>query len=465
MAYWGEAMTFNHPVWMQQNPAAARDVLEKLGASPTERRAKARTDREKEYLAAVEILYGDGSKLERDLHYEQAMATVHEHFPDDVEASAFYGLAILGTAHAGRDTAIYMRAARILEESWLDHREHPGLVHYLIHCYDDPAHAPLGLRAARIYARVAPDAPHAQHMTSHIFLALGMWQETVDANLAAVANVNRQRLAEGKAPVHWGHYSTWLAYAYLQLGQSAKVRKMLDECHTEMASQTVSNAPSRELDPDRSGPGSFANMRLRFLLDTGEWQSEVTQWIAPTNIGPGGRLDYALADAFSQIALGRKPEARTAVSGLETVSREVIELATKQANPDPTDRVRPEIVLLEARGLLAELEGDVVSAEKLLRQAVRLEESLPVAFGPPTIDKPTDELLGQFLLRQSRPREAHTQFERALARTPGRRLARKGLDVFSIGLPALGTSGNAKDDSVLFWPQQNDPICGLPMRR
>jgi tetratricopeptide (TPR) repeat protein len=465
MAYWGEAMTFNHPVWMQQNLAAARAALGKLGASATERRAKAKSDREKEYIDAVEILYGEGSKLERDLRYERAMAKLREHYPDDVDASAFYGLAILGTAHAGRDTAIYMRAAAVLEENWLAHREHPGLVHYLIHCYDDPTHAPLGLRAARIYARVAPDAPHAQHMTSHIFLALGMWPETVEANVAAVANINRRRHAEGKGPIYWGHYSTWLAYAYLQLGQSEQVRNMLTECHSEIESQAASDVPSDELDPDRSGTASLANMRLRFLVDTGDWQSEAAQWIAPTNTGPGGRLDFALADAFREIALRRKPEAQRAVESLKTISREVIEVATRQASPDPTDRVRPEIVLLESRGLLAELEGDVADAEKLLRQAVGLEETIPIAFGPPTVDKPTYELLGQFLLRQGHPGEAHAQFEKALARTPGRRVARKGLEVSAIGLPPLAVSSDTNNETVVLSARENDPICGLPMRR
>jgi hypothetical protein len=230
MAYWGEAMTFNHPIWMQQDLKAARDALNKLAPTPAARRARAMTDREKEYLDAVEILYGDGSKEERDFRFEDALAKLHARYPDDVDAAAFYGLAILGTAHAGRDIATYMRAAGVLEEAWVNHREHPGLVHYLIHSYDDPAHAPLGLRAARIYAKIAPDAGHAQHMTSHIFLALGMWQEVVQANIAAMANVDRARKAEGKGPARCGHYPTWLGYGYLQLGQVDKARSAVASC-------------------------------------------------------------------------------------------------------------------------------------------------------------------------------------------------------------------------------------------
>jgi hypothetical protein len=187
--------------------------------------------------------------------------------------------------------------------------------------------------------------------------------------------------------------------------------------------------------------------------------------MAPTNIGPGARLDFALGDAFREIALRRMPEARTIVNRLEAISHEVADLAAKQASPDPTDRVRPEILLLEARGLLAEVDGDVAGAEKLLRQAAALEETIPIAFGPPAIDKPTNELFGQFLLRRGRQAEAHAQFEKALARTPGRRLARKGLEVSSVGLPSLAASSNTKEPSVVLSAPENDPICGVPMRR
>src|SRR6266436_2206745 len=243
MAYWGEAMTFNHPVWMQQDLKAARDVLNKLALTPPARRARAKTDREKAYFDALEILYGDGSKEARDFRYEGAVAKGYARYPDDVDAAAFYGLAILGTAHAGRDIATYMRAAAVLEEAWINHRDHPGLVHYLIHSYDDPTHAPLGLRAARINATIAPDAGHAQHMTSHIFLALGMWREVVQANIAAMADVDRVRKAAGKGPAGCGHYASWLGYAHLQLGQLDKARSAIASCRASVESLAAMDHP------------------------------------------------------------------------------------------------------------------------------------------------------------------------------------------------------------------------------
>jgi tetratricopeptide (TPR) repeat protein len=427
MAYWGEAMTFNHPIWMQQDLEAARAALRKLAPTPEARRAKAKTEREKAYLDAIEILYGSGSKAERDSRYEKAMAKLHERFPDDVNAAAFYGLSILGTAHAGRDIPTYMRAAGVLEEAWMDHREHPGLVHYLIHCYDDPAHAPLGLRAARIYARIAPDAGHAQHMTSHIFLALGMWQECVDANLAAIAAVDRQRKADGEAPLCCGHYPTWLAYAYLQLGKTEEARHAMASCRSDLESHSADDHPGEAMDPDDSRSGSYANMRLRYLIDTGDWAGAEALAPVPETAGPGGRLDFAFARVLAEVGQRHRAEAKQALEKLEAVAREVAEIETKRADPDPTYRTRPQIFLLEGRGLLAEQEGDLEAAGKLLRQAVALEETLPIAFGPPTIDKPTHELLGEFLLRHDRADEARTEFEKALARTPRRRLAEQGL--------------------------------------
>ena len=427
MAYWGEAMTFNHPVWMQQDLKAGRDALNKLALTPPARRAKAKTEREKGYFDALELLYGDGSKEERDFRYEDAMAKLYARYPEDVDAAAFYGLAILGTAHAGRDIATYMRAAGVLEEAWINHRDHPGVVHYLIHSYDDPAHAPLGLRAARIYAKIAPDAGHAQHMTSHIFLALGMWREVVEANIAAIADVDRVRKAAGKGPAPGcGHYPSWLGYGYLQLGQMDKARSAVALCRASVESQAAMDHPGMSMDPDTSLTGSFASMRLRYLLDTGDWTGEIAGWTVPKNAGAGARLDFAFARAMGEIMQGHRDAARQALTELEAVGHEVTDIKTKSGDPDPSYRVRPEIFLLEVRALLAEQEGDFAGAERLMLQAVSLEDKLPIAFGPPTIDKPSHEILGEFLFRRGRKDEAHAEFEKAVARTPGRRLTEQG---------------------------------------
>jgi tetratricopeptide (TPR) repeat protein len=435
MAYWGEAMTFNHPIWMQQDLAAARAALAKLAPTAQERAAKAKTDRENAYLNAVEILYGEGSKEERDFRYEDAMADLHSRYPDDVDGSAFYGLSILGTAHAGRDIATYMRAARVLEEAWIDHHDHPGLVHYLIHSYDDPAHAPLGLRAARIYAKIAPDAGHAQHMTSHIFVALGMWPEVVEANLNAIAVLNRTAKASGKGPTGCGHYPTWLNYGYLQLGQIDKAAGAVAQCRNALESEAAKAQVSNSMDPDHSLSGSYANMRLRYLIDAGGWPAEMSGWTPAKNAGAGTRLDFEFARFINEVTQGHRQQAAQAFRDLEAVGQEVVDLETKRGDPDPSYRIRPQVLRLEAQALLAELDKDFAGAESLLLQAISLEKKLPTAFGPPIIDKPTHELLGEFLLRRGRKDEAHEEFRKALAQTPGRRLAEQGFNMTSAKMP------------------------------
>jgi hypothetical protein len=169
MAYWGEAMTFNHPIWMQQDRDAAIGALARLGRTPAERAAKAPTQREKDYLHAVEVLYGDGEKNARDVAYAEEMGRLSEKYPKDDEAAAFHALALLGTSHGGRDFAVYMRAAGILEQIYQRKPEHPGVVHYLIHCYDDPIHAPLGLRPApRLREDRRGGLPRAAHALAYL---------------------------------------------------------------------------------------------------------------------------------------------------------------------------------------------------------------------------------------------------------------------------------------------------------
>ncbi|HEX6199220.1 MAG TPA: tetratricopeptide repeat protein, partial [Thermoanaerobaculia bacterium] len=196
MAAWGEAMTHNHPVWDQVELEEGRAALERLAPTAEERAALAPTERERAWMAAVEILFpaegdeGDPEKAARDEAYAEAMGALAEAFPD-VESRAFHDLALQGIVYGGDDETrrfpLLMRSAADLEELVDDHPDHPGVLHYLIHAYDDPVHAPLGLRAAERYAEVAPAAHHALHMPSHIFVQLGQWPETSASNEAAWA--------------------------------------------------------------------------------------------------------------------------------------------------------------------------------------------------------------------------------------------------------------------------------------
>ena len=201
MAYWGEAMTFNHPVWQRTSPELARAALNKLAPTAEARRTRAQTEKEKDWLGAVERLYAASDaatppragKLARDLSYADAMRRMHEKYPGDDEVRSFYALALLGTSHGGRDVSIYMRAAALVEQVYAKNPNHPGAAHYLIHAYDDPVHAPLGLRFADAYSKIAPAASHALHMPSHIYVAMGMWDESAAINERSVKAADARR--------------------------------------------------------------------------------------------------------------------------------------------------------------------------------------------------------------------------------------------------------------------------------
>src|SRR5437764_2312122 len=218
LAYWGEAMTHNHPLWYQYDKAGGRAALAKLTKRPADAR-------ERGYIDAVEALYADGVENPSPM-YEKAMERLARANPDDVEAQAFWALSILGTRGRNEsDSRKQIRAAAVLEPLFAAHPDHPGVLHYLIHAYDDPVHAPLGLRAARRYSRVASDAPHALHMPSHIFLQLGMWDDAAHSNEAAYA-LSKQ----WSEPDY--HSLEWLQYVYLQQGRFAEAKKLVGETAT-----------------------------------------------------------------------------------------------------------------------------------------------------------------------------------------------------------------------------------------
>jgi tetratricopeptide (TPR) repeat protein len=434
MAYWGEAMCYNHAIWMEQDLAAARAALGKLAATREERLARARGEREKAYLDAVEVLFGDGSKERRDDAYAAAMADLHRRFPDDPDAAAFYALALLGTCHAGRDTAVYMRAAAVLEEVYRAHPTHPGVLHYLIHCYDDPVHAPLGLRMARVYGTLAPAAPHAVHMTSHIFLALGMWDETVTANEQAVAANGQARAARGLAPLACGHYISWLAYGALEQGRFALARRLTAECgaqagaasHADHAGHAGYPSTAR-FDPDASPLASYATMRAHYLLITGDWSGALASAAPDPGESLGARVAVDFVAGYGALQRHDLAAARQAAARLGEARQKIEQRFAQEPQLDTSPVKRAVILDLELQALLANAAGRPAEALATLRRATALEEQLPFAFGPPAVEKPSHELLGELLAAQGRPAEAAVAFRAALARAPRRTTSLRGL--------------------------------------
>ena len=425
LAYWGEAMTDNHTVWMEQDQSAARAALARLGPTPQTRMAKAATARERDYLNAVEILYGDGMKEARDLRYADAMGVLHAKYPADVDATAFYALSLLGTCHEGRDFATYMKAAALLEEVYPSHLRHPGVLHYLIHSYDDPIHAPLGLRAAMRYGAVAPDAPHALHMTSHIFLALGMWDEVIAANQQAISVGRNLASQQGHHGGDCGHYRTWLMYADLQERRDADAQAALAACRVTAAAALPIQRPVN-YDPDHSAIGSYVYMRLLNVVETGRQESaERLAWS-----GPGAAvLDFFDAYGDAVAALHADDLAALQASAAKLGERRPAVLIELEAEGDQARADRESVnVIVDEMAAAAKIRGgDRDGGLTALRQTATAESAMPMEFGPPMVALPGWELLGEELLRAQRPAEAAQAFGNALARAPGRTRSLEGL--------------------------------------
>ena len=402
MAYWGEAMTSHHSLWRVQSQQAAQDVLNRLGNTSEERAVKAPTQREKDYLRAAEVLFGmtektkDLGKLERDIHYRNAMHQLYLANPDDHEARVFFGLSILGVGSANRDYATYINAAAVLTPVWDANRSHPGAAHYLIHAYDDPVHAILGLPMARVYGEIAVGASHAQHMTSHIYVALGLWDDLIAANLTALSIESKKTVGEGARSREAWHQRYWLHYGRLQQGRIKDAEVIMRMAHERLSQ-----------DPLPREPAYYGAMYARYLFDTEKW-SEAKKWLAPVGIDiPGPH--YKFARAFAATKLGQLDKARKLMADI---------LPGEQGNAEII--LEPEevaILKLELSALLALAEGDDEEALNLLKEAVARQTSMPFRYGPPRISKPTAELLGDVLLELGRAEEASLAYQDQLSRS------------------------------------------------
>lgn len=421
MAYWGEAMTYNHPLWAEQDAAAARAVLARLGPDPAGRRSKARSAKEAAWLDAVEALYGAGSKVERDAAYHARMKALFEADPSDIDARTFYALATLGLASEGRDTALYMKSAALLEEALPAHPDHPGLLHYMIHSYDDPAHAPLGARAAARYAKVAPDAGHAQHMISHIYLALGQWDEVERANMTAAKLVNDQRGAAGRPPTSCGHYNEWLAYSLDQQGKDS--RPLVAACQAEALAAAAKGEDKSVLGLIRNPFNNWANIAVRHGVDTGNWPS--TDAVSTGDRALTGRFELA----YGRV-LGSRNNAAAAGAALADMKSYRSEIAAALPVEFPDDHESAawlDRAVAQGEAVVALARGEYDLGVELLQAAANAEAALPVPFGPPVLAKPSAELLGDELLAKGRKSDAANAYRQALAAAPNRRRSVEGL--------------------------------------
>jgi tetratricopeptide (TPR) repeat protein len=426
MASWGEAMTHNHPVWHTQDLEAGRRALSRLGATREARAARAATARERAYLAAVELLFGDGDKTSRDLAYAGAMQQLAARYPDDQEAASFYALSLLGAVPLGeRGTRSQLEAGEIAERILQRNPNHPGAAHIVIHAYDDPENARRALPAARTYARIAPDSSHALHMPAHIFIQLGMWDEAVASDEAAFAAstawVDRKRFSLAMRDFH---SLSWLSYELLQQGRFAKAQSTF--APLEEAIAQASSTPAKAMrpsmphhQPDAVGQpdvmslkNDLASIRAYFVIESRRW----TEMKGKSSFD---NLDELFALGLGAARLGDLDRAKAAW-----------ELLRKFVATDTDEGRKPLAIVmekeLEAAVALAEKRGDAALAA--LGQAIEVEGRMRRPSARPRPIKPTNEMLGETLLELGRPpSEAVKAFERALWWAPNRSLAVLGL--------------------------------------
>ncbi len=405
LAHWGIAMTYFHLLWSTpltpSTAIAGREEMEKarqLGGS----------DREQGFIEALRLIYADTDSVsysERTSRYASAMGKLAQRNPNDVECQVFYALALLATAPPTDKThADQKKAAALLEPLFRKYPQHPGIPHYLIHACDNAEMANRGLEAARVYAEIAPSAPHALHMPSHIYTRLGMWRESISSNTAARAAAHAQvDLGEEL------HAMDYLMYANLQLGREEEAAQVLDDL------RKMPNLSAK----DFKIAYAASAMPARYVIERRKWNEA-------TRLEP---MVDALPQAFAITAWARAVGfARAQQPALARRETETLASACEQlrAAGDKYWTTQSHVQLNSALAWINHAEGKDAEAVKLMRDAADEEdtvEKLPVT---PGAIVPAREQLGDLLLESSQPADALKEFERALAMSPQRRTALMG---------------------------------------
>ena len=423
MAYWGEALCYNHPLIGEWDVETPRAVLNRLGDTPEARLAKAPTHREKGFVRAVEALFlGDGDTLTRRRAYMEAMRDHYEAYPEDEEVAAFYALSLLMSAGRGDDAMRSNVLAGAVAMQLLDKNpNHPGAAHYTIHAFDDPMHAPLALPAARVFARIAEKVSHARHMPSHIFIQQGMWDQVSASNQSAFdaavdAYEPGDRLGDMVHSLDWGQYGD------LQRGDYERAAQWI-ELMEGIAERAGDNPMAATM---------LAGVKARYVIEREAWQpqpitdqTEATELLA-IGLGAAHAGDFDLAEQAAS-RLAQKADEAASQGG----ARLYYSLAEKPL----------KIMNRQVAGQLEIARGNVEAGLALLSEGVDIAESLRPPNGAPNPLKPPHELYGEALLAAGRPEQALALFERSLKRMPNRPLSLRGL---ARAHAALGNADEAR---------------------
>jgi hypothetical protein len=414
IAHWGVAMA-----WLG-NPLAAppspRGLKEGWAAVERAKAAGAKTQRERDYISAIETLYKDADKVDhrtRTLAYAKAMEELAQRYPDDREAAIFYALALNITLNPNDKTyANQLKAAAILEKGFAEQPNHPGVAHYLIHSYDFPPIASKGLPAARRYAGIAPAAPHAQHMPSHIFTRVGAWQESIDANRAsakaALASVADNQYQFGLRSYEALHAFDYMMYAFLQLAKDREARALMEEV-----------GATRKLNVDHfAGAFALAAIPARFRLERGHWAEAAGLAVTPSDV-PWDRFAQAESIIWFARGLGAARSGDIASARKDLARLDALRDALTQAKSAYWAQ-QSEIQRRAVAAWIALAEGKKEEAVTLMRSSADLEDSTEKHPVTPGAIKPARELLGDMLLEAGQPGEALKEFEASQRTDPDR---------------------------------------------
>lgn len=414
VAWWGIAMSYYHPIWA---PPTRSDLEQGRAAAEKAAALAPASDRERAYVAAIGTFYKDADKVDhttRAAAYRDAMADLARRFPDDHEAAIFYALALLGAAPPSDPTfAQQKQAAEILNRLLPLEPDHPGIAHYLIHAFDYPQLASLALPAARVYARIAPASAHAQHMPSHIFTRLGLWEESIRSNLDSERTADElvARAHPGAAAFDALHALDYLEYAYLQTGQDARAKEVMDRAYQATIFDEANFAAGYAL----------AAIRARYTLERRQW-AEAAGLEPPKARLPWESFPYALAVTHFARAIGGARGGRPAVAEEALTKLAAIRDGLAESPPaGPYDWAgEVESLRLAAAGWLARARGKNDDAVQLLGAAADLQDRVGKHPVTPGEVLPARELLGDLLLELGRPADALAAYEAALRAAPNR---------------------------------------------
>jgi tetratricopeptide (TPR) repeat protein len=460
LPHWLEALSYRHPLWSEEDLAGARTALAKLGPDPATRLARAKDAKERGYGAAIEALFGDAPEVTRANAFADSMRHLLARYPNDLETTAFTSLAILGSSVF---LPIEQRGARLAEAESLANRvyaaepNHPGGAHYIIHAADDPNRAQRGLAAARAYAKIAPSAEHAQHMPSHIFVQLGMWDDAVQSNERAW-KASRDEVAQRH---HSGtaldfHDLNWLQYVYLQQGRYSAARALIDTARTVLAGAKLDGFD----DPDARF--ALCDLAFRYASETGDW----AVWRSSTANDPAINTPTVPPASASQRAksfAGRCVYQRGIAAAMlgdtatATATIRAWRTSLDSLLPNSTNGAIASFRIAQLEGLVARARRNRARGITRLQAAATIEETLP-SVGPPSA-LPTFELLGGASLADSQYTEAANAYERALKRVQNRSAALLGL---ARARAKLGDVSGSRDAYARLAANWHSPDASLP---